>query len=359
MKERIDFIQALRGLAALYVLCFHGTPHVTVPLESDIAKLLFGNGSAGVDLFFVISGFIMVYTTWNSPGGTREAANFLVKRLWRIWPLYAVATLGYVAYICIRIYHGVPREVVADTITSLLFFPKTPVYGIGWTLNIEMYFYAVFAATMLAGRARWLLLAVWSAATVWAQWLGVGGATEVPFVGSYVKQALHPCIGSFMYGMLIAAFHRSNVRVPKPLARGALAFSIALLLWQCLGGAFAQAGALGYGIGFGALVLSLSAMQKAGCGWKPSQLLLWLGQISYSLYLFHATLMPAIGDRLEAFGYGMYLTSLAYLAFITVVVVLISGVLYQLLEAGIFDWLRKTAFAGAARDHARPNQANA
>lgn len=336
MKGRIDFIQALRGLAALYVLCFHAAPHVTAPLESDIAKLLFRNGAAGVDLFFVVSGFIMVYTTWDNHGGAREAAHFLAKRLWRIWPLYVVATLCYVAYICIRIYHGIPQEVVANTITSLLFFPKTPVYGIGWTLNIEMYFYAVFAATMLAGRARWFLLAAWSAATVWAQWKGVGNTTDLPVVGQYVAQALHPCIGSFMYGMLVAIFHRSDIRVPTWFARIALTFSIAFLLWQCVGGMLATNGALGFGIGFGALVLSLSAMQKAGCGWQPSRNLVWLGQISYSLYLFHATIIPAIGDRLEAFGYREYTTGLAYMSFIVALTVIISGAFYRLLEAGLF-----------------------
>src|ERR1041384_8332317 len=93
--RRLDFIQALRGVAAMVVVLFHGRGVITGPAYLDLGDRLFGCGAIGVDLFFVISGFIMVHATWKLDGSGRSVAQFLVKRLTRIWPVYVVATFAF------------------------------------------------------------------------------------------------------------------------------------------------------------------------------------------------------------------------------------------------------------------------
>ena len=94
-QHKLDFIQALRGIAALWVVLYHGSRFIS-PYGTGLGDLLFGPaGSMGVVLFFILSGFIMVHTTRNLQGGLWDALDFLIKRFARIWPVYAVVTLCY------------------------------------------------------------------------------------------------------------------------------------------------------------------------------------------------------------------------------------------------------------------------
>jgi exopolysaccharide production protein ExoZ len=126
-------IQYLRAAAALAVVLFHAQHGIII-------------GQAGVDVFFVISGFVM-WTVTAKPIGPGE---FLMHRLVRIVPLYWIATVLMAVH---------QQASFADTIRSLLFWPYRnatgdvwPVLVQGWTLNFEMFFYMVFAASLLIPR---------------------------------------------------------------------------------------------------------------------------------------------------------------------------------------------------------------
>ncbi|MGN6518124.1 MAG: acyltransferase family protein [Dokdonella sp.] len=163
----LEFVQAFRGIAALLVVLWHASIFLG-PYGTGLGGRLFGSGgSMGVDLFFLISGFIMVHTTRGSDGSWRDAAVFAIKRAARIWPVWIVAAALFV--LC----KPEPRAFVLEPanrswlLHSLLFVPTPgapsdvapiygfPVLGVGWTLNYEMYFYAVFGASMLFARWRW------------------------------------------------------------------------------------------------------------------------------------------------------------------------------------------------------------
>jgi exopolysaccharide production protein ExoZ len=131
-------IQYLRAIAALGVVAFH-SGHATIL------------GQAGVDIFFVISGFVMWMVTTKPVG----PAQFLWHRMVRIVPLYWIATL------IMAVHHSSP---VSDTVRSLLFWPYRdangrlwPVLVLGWTLNFEMFFYLLFATTLMIPRRFQLL----------------------------------------------------------------------------------------------------------------------------------------------------------------------------------------------------------
>ena len=347
MTDRIDFIQALRGIAALWVLWYHALPFITAPVKSDVAQILFAHGDAGVDLFFVISGFIMIYTTRHIDGSAGSALAFWLKRWWRLWPMYMLATVIYVMAIIHRLFQGFPDGTTKGLLQSMVFYPlpEKPIYAIGWTLNLEMYFYSVFALALLFGRWRWLTLATWSAMSfllalspgMMTQWAHAAG----PLLGAYVRQAGDPCIGSFVYGMLVAWFYTSPLHIPTNYARAATAVSAALLVGQCTTGVGAKLGFAGYGATSAALMVSLVALEKSGSGWRPSPLLVWLGKISFSLYLVHAITNPLLTDGLRAIGFGQFVTGLSYLPAVTVAGVLAATALYAVFEDGLFSRWRK------------------
>jgi exopolysaccharide production protein ExoZ len=216
----ISNLQVLRGLAALAVVFYH-TAFVIPGLQHTDFQ--------AVCVFFVISGFIMTYIT-------RETAEgFLAHRLIRILPLYWIATVFYVAWTRggfssvlgdpSMIYRGPGHflttnqaSLIYETAQSLLFVPRFddagtvvfPVLGVGWTLNLEMYFYVLFSAALLISR-RFAPLLV--AATLWAisEYSGRLGCN------AYCSFYAHGYVTFFIYG--IAVFYAWRMLAPL-LARG-------------------------------------------------------------------------------------------------------------------------------------------
>lgn len=150
-------IQILRFIAALSVVLFHAhnalTDHLAAHKE-DAIDHAFRVGASGVHIFFVISGFVMVYTTWRSrltPG------KFLSRRLIRIYPIYWVMA---VTYFIVHLALGTRYHLGGlQFLGAALLFPETSslIIGPGWTLSFEMYFYLCFALALLAGLKRGLV----------------------------------------------------------------------------------------------------------------------------------------------------------------------------------------------------------
>lgn len=174
----LEFVQALRGIAALLVVLWHASTYFG-PYGTGIAGKLFGPGATmGVDLFFLISGFIMVHTTRARDGSWKDTAAFAIKRISRIWPVWIVALLLCALSSPDRHAFVVDPAKRSSLLHSMVFVPAAgapmdvapvygfPVLGVGWTLNYEMYFYAVFAGSMLFARWRWAAFFTWIAATL-------------------------------------------------------------------------------------------------------------------------------------------------------------------------------------------------
>jgi exopolysaccharide production protein ExoZ len=149
----IPWIQYLRALAALMVVWHHSLGQVA-GTEQFIP---FSNlGGYGVQLFFMISGFIMLVTTWDKPIGPAE---FIRLRLTRIVPLYWLATLGMILGAIVA--PGLSKTFKWDGVSlvkSLFFIPYyslstpneiRPLLMPGWSLNYEMFFYAIFALLLM------------------------------------------------------------------------------------------------------------------------------------------------------------------------------------------------------------------
>lgn len=149
---KLHFLQSLRAIAAWLVITDHALLEVTDNRPGDLlSHLAWACGNAGVYVFFVISGFIMVHICWERFGRGAAAVDFLWRRIARIVPLYWLATAAALAYHRVSATHGAHAG-WADLLRSLAFIPYSgddgswhPILPGGWTLNYEMMFYMVFA----------------------------------------------------------------------------------------------------------------------------------------------------------------------------------------------------------------------
>lgn len=271
--KKLRSVQSLRAIAALLVLFYH---------LSDGA---FDAGGAGIDIFFLISGFIM------GTVGTRETPRvFLARRLLRIAPLYWLVTFA----VCGASVFGLLSNFSFDArriILSMLFIPHLdpgghiwPLFVPGWTLNLEMLFYAVFAAALFTTRPIVVASALLCALVA----LGLYG-WQAPAVIQWTT----PMLLEFVLGLGISQLRKP---IPAGVALIGLAGSVVLLAATAVAHIdMTPYRIIVWGLPAGLLLASCIALED--CGRWPARLLSpleKLGDASYSLYLTHGIVLAAV-----------------------------------------------------------------
>jgi exopolysaccharide production protein ExoZ len=218
---KIHFLQALRAIAAWLVVADHAVLDVTQGnVRNPATFVAWAMGSLGVYVFFVISGFIMTHICWTDFGQRGASAKFLRKRTIRIVPLYWLATLAAFAFHKVSATHGA-NDALPELVRSLLFIPYqndgggwSPILPQGWTLNYEMFFYAVFAAAIVLPRKA-AIAAI------------AGGLTIFVIVGPLLPKGIltylsSPVILFFVIGIGLAVlWRRYDWAEPKVVSRSA------------------------------------------------------------------------------------------------------------------------------------------
>jgi exopolysaccharide production protein ExoZ len=347
-------LQAGRAIAAMLVVLFHlggnlakdkyfGIPALHVP---------FSFGSAGVEFFFVLSGFIILTAHHLDIGQPSRLGEYLRKRLLRIFPTYWLVFLPVflVALAVPSMRAGVPHD-VSTIIQSLLLIPQdiaavegtgAPVIIVAWSLQYEMLFYLFFA--LLIANARLAGLA--SACIVGFYSVGlVMGADALPFPLSFAGQDY---VLLFAMGMLVAwavARDRPAVQSKFNLAIGAgLSLFLVVALDVVLQtGVFEKFRTLLYGVAASAIVLGLVTAENNGKVYLGHRWLQVLGDASYAIYLIHFPLISvlckiAIAMHLQRWGLVG-----AALSFVVIFVACLSvGVLFHIwLERPIAAYFRR------------------
>ena len=282
-QDELRSIQVLRGLAAFGVLVFHAASRAGHP---------FGVGAAGVDVFFVISGFIMWVVTCRRPSAPQQ---FLIRRAQRIVPLYWLVTLGTAAAALLapRAFPAM-RPTLDHVVQSLLFIPHRDATGLiaplivpGWTLNYEVFFYLLFAVALLA-RAQWRAGIV-TAALVALVLIRPLGDLRNTMWSTYTD----PILLEFAAGLWLG-WAWSRDRLPgRRVAGWLLASGAASLVATAISGIDVSAArVLLWGLPAAALVTGAVSFESHGAipRWRALAL---LGDASYSLYLVHGLAISA------------------------------------------------------------------
>ncbi len=272
---KLQSIQALRGIAALLVAIYHVHMLEAAAIvrnggsEAPLAGGLFENGFAGVDLFFVISGFIMVWVTHALPARPAASADFLFARVTRIYPLWWAAALTMTLFIIVTGHQGLVAAAGEGTqteglapgyvIASLLLIPQAdfPVLSVGWTLIHEMYFYIIFALLLLVRRSLLpFALTLWGLVVVAGSFAGLAHHEA----DGFIPLAVHPLTMEFIFGAAVGLMVTSGIawRAGLIAVAAALWFTAALglqgpadahaLMWGRVVGFGLPAAALIYGL---------------------------------------------------------------------------------------------------------------
>lgn len=292
--QQIVPIQILRGLAALAIVvlhAFHDAEFLALARGWSFTAPDWPLG-AGVDLFFVISGFVMVVASQKLFAQPGAPYKFLGRRLARIVPIYWAATSLFLIILLARpeVLNS-PLPDMGEILRSYLFIPYLkagdgliqPVYKLGWTLNYEMMFYVVFAlAIVLPAR-----LAVAAVTVFFAGLVGLGLALK-PSPGA-LSFWTSPMILEFVAGMWLGLARLSEFRLPR-LAGPALVL-LGLLLIAAGGSTATDLDRL---INWGLPAALIVAGASLGPGEErpeshslPVRALASLGDASYALYLCH------------------------------------------------------------------------
>lgn len=290
--ERLKGIQVLRGVAAIGVVALHAANRVKGLTNTQLSPLWIV-GDHGVDVFFVISGFIMFHTSGRDFGGASEGMEFIARRVIRIAPLLWIMSLAMVVFLVLRD-DTPPLSSVISTLTLVPY--DWSVLDVSWTLSYEMYFYVLFAFFIFAAAQRYRAFLIISAivAIVVAGHLLV---TAPPMEGDGLEVMgwhflSNPIAIEFCFGILLARFiSLEDVGSLWPIMAGAAA----LLVMIGNGFFYASSEYLHLHLpeirwlimGVPAAVLVAAALKARVLSGPISSFGLLCGDASYSIYLSH------------------------------------------------------------------------
>jgi len=295
-RERLDSIQVLRAIAAIAVVAHHVFRATTIAVQPPTNSLLVPGpsfvqlGALGVDVFFVISGFLMTYISEPYFSGRRSPLDFLAQRFIRIWPPYAVVTAFQCLVLVRHLPYEVPFDLHAHRMLSFLFMPTfnesgllQPIIGPGWTLNYEMLFYVCFTVVLFMGRRLALLTLVVLLSFLFVLGNLVSNPVASEFLGS-------PLLFEFLIGAGIG-FARKNGVIPRLSRIGAWAcIAVAPILLKLLYDFWPNRDEriVVYGIPATILFLGFSSINSS---MKWPRWMTVLGDASYSIYLIHTLII--------------------------------------------------------------------
>jgi peptidoglycan/LPS O-acetylase OafA/YrhL len=289
--KKIHNLQCLRGAAALSVVLFHISISVaTLAHRTTYLTTLFGNGWAGVDLFFVISGCVMAMVTHGHFGSVAGSLKFLYDRVARIIPLYwTISVIVLVVFIVSPgVFHNIGHPSILKSFLLLPEYHQVPLVVQAWTLIYEMYFYYLFAALLLCPeKYTSFCLCVWAAGVVLLNlWVPLAQTPVLSTLTNLI--CLEFVLGTFVGKIIVQGIRR--------YARTAMLLGGAIIV------GFATCTPRSYGIPSLGRLLEFggpSALLTYGVVASGDRLKLprWLGRLgdcSYSLYLVHYLAIGAI-----------------------------------------------------------------
>jgi len=324
MTDRLVNLQLLRIFAALAVVLYHVKNHAGT-FDKSFNPQWFGWGHAGVDVFFVISGFIMVYITRK---GTMKPGEFILRRFARVWPLYLIVTIAaaLIAAYAPLFYKG--DTTLSYVIKSAVFIPAArsfdhqyfPLVGQGWTLNVEIAFYSLFGLALAFRKSDVALVCLIGAL------MGLGMVSGVPELSFYAT-AGHGILLEFLFGVLLGRLYLSGAKIPAPLAWSALAAGLALIVFPVSGPRFLMIGGPAFLIVAGALYVPAPKSKQVADAFDV------LGLTSYALYLTHVFVLSAFRRVLLLEHAQMHWA--VYIVIATALSVVLATAVYLMIEKPI------------------------
>jgi peptidoglycan/LPS O-acetylase OafA/YrhL len=346
--KKLNLLQVYRGIAALLVVMFHLNQMSTERLNQVTFFNLFYSGWSGVDYFFVLSGFIMVYVHRSAIGKKDQLKSFLVKRAVRIYPIYWIITLTvWCLFLVIPAFANTQDLSLGHLIVSLLLIPqKDPLFKdkfileVGWTLTYEIYFYLLFSiAIWLKPKHSVPILSAWLLVTI----LHYRKIVKFPEDFFWLETVFGDMNLELVLGCLAAYIViKYNNKIGK--YRWIL-FGIANLgyvILEILGawGNIAIGRIPTFGVLAALLIIAATSIDLKDSPKIPG-LLIFVGDASYSIFLTHMPVISAITKILQKANLGKYYDGFFAPALLAVFTVVFGCIFYSLIEKPLTVFLRK------------------
>lgn len=345
-------VQAFRGIAALLVVLFHTTQFISQKYGVTPLGGLFIFGFAGVHLFFVLSGYIILFIHRLDIGRPGRVLDFARKRIIRIYPTYWAILAIYAISPLLR-----DKLDIAELFQNATLAGEKPhrlVVPTAWTLWYEVMFYAFFSLIILTGKRGYFLVAAWFIGIVLVQMFSLKSSFPL---------ATHPFGILFLLGLATAALsfelsrwrHRNNVSMVL-FAIGLACFGI-LGLYSSIESTSEKIvpwDTWPYILGFGLssmLLLLAPLSDRIESFFSQRKSLLFLGDASYSIYLIHYPLVKLLATWTRKIpwvrgSYNSWAADIALL-FITAIILVLGGLFYRKVEAPMLAFLRGRKFRDA------------
>lgn len=328
--RRLIGLQYARGIAALGVVAYHA---------ADRAGRPFHAGEAGVDLFFVLSGFLM----WTITDADSRPGPFLLDRIKRIVPVYWIATSVFLAGAVVGLFPAV-RLTAAHTLASYLFIPAVspsngetwPLLVPGWTLDYEIGFYLLFALALVLPRAAQLPAMITSliALAVAHVWIAPADTTLFFYTDPHILEFLAGLCLAWVWQAGWPAGRRTGVVLALLALLSFAAFTLMPQDWPK---------AARYGL---PALLSVAAILafEADDAVPDNTPLRLLGDASYSIYLWH-TLALSVSAKAASV---LHLPTIIALPIHVVVGTGTGLIAYWLIERPLLDAFRRRRYRHGA-----------
>ena len=334
-SESFSGVQFLRFFAAMLVVITHATGAIAERMLDLGPGQYWKSGLAGVDIFFVISGFVMAVSSKKLVGQPDAWKIFLTKRIVRIVPLYWIATSAKILAAFAFAKHAIHSRLDLSYLLACYFFIPAlnadnevlPILTVGWTLTYEMFFYLVFAlALALKVLPFRFVIAVFSVLAC------IGLFREPDWAPITVLAS--PIILEFAFGMGIAYLYMSGRSISPAVSALAILLGGFLLFipeslpfkWRFIF----------WGIP-AALIVGGFVFSEKWLGARLPAILTKLGDSSYSLYLFHPFAIPLIVVLMLKLG----LDNPVFTLLVCIGVSLIVGVAsYKIVELPVTRYIR-------------------
>lgn len=339
------FMNVLRAYASIMVVLFHANSIAqsikSVGLDSHFESPLWWHSV--IDLFFVMSGFLMVHMSRKLYGGWDGSATFAAKRLVRTPPLYWLYTLATAAIFLILADPTRVGNITLERVVASLFFfpvPGGPIILLGWTLNLEVFFYTIFGLTV---RLPFPVGPLVCCAILAA--LAVIGLT-VDISVYPLRIWTDPILLDFIWGMLIAILFHRGVRLSQ-LARLALLTATVTILsivtmthFTALLEPFNLIRPAVFGASAAFLAAAATLRDEDGNFGVFGRLITELSNAAYTTYLSHVISLKAVEVVYKQLGLASHFGPTLFIVVAVPSAVAIGYVLYLLIEKPLDALLR-------------------
>jgi exopolysaccharide production protein ExoZ len=336
MKSKLLSLEAGRGIAALLVVLFHCWHHCREAYGDFWLGRLFDFGHAGVDFFFVLSGFIILHAHRRDIGESSRLLNYVRRRFTRIYPIYWV--IFAVTLVVLSMSSGAFPSDSRIAVSALLLPTRDfPIMADTWTLQHEILFYSFFGVLIWNRNLGAIAFGVWLIALIAAR-LG-----PVPSQIGLVLRLTSSFDFEFFFGMAAAWISKDFV-LPAPKLFAAAGFLSFLAV-----GTAENTGVihhwsffthLGYGISAAVLVSGLAAWERRGAMRFPAPLVV-LGDSSYTLYLVHVLVVGILWQLLMHLGIEHVLPAWVTYSFLVAGSIAVALVVRYAVERPIIALLRR------------------